>query len=80
MKKFSLLCVLLLFAATANATHIVGGSLTYEHLGGATYRVTWKMYRDCAPGNVCFPANVRVEVRNSVAVLSSQQMCHALSV
>lgn len=65
MKKFSLLCVLLLFAATANATHIVGGSLTYEHLGGATYRVTLKMYRDCAPGNVFFPANVRVEVRNS---------------
>lgn len=49
---------------SVNATHIVGGSLTYEHLGGATYRVTLKMYRDCAPGNAAFPNQVRIEVRD----------------
>ena len=47
----------------ANATHVVGGSLTYEHLGGATYRVTFKMYRDCAAGNATLPPNIPIQVR-----------------
>lgn len=65
MKHFLLLILALFFYVGVFATHIVGGSLTYEHLGGATYRVTLKMYRDCSPGNAAFPANVRIEVRNS---------------
>lgn len=48
----------------SKATHVVGGSITYEHLGGATYRVTFKMYRDCGAGNANFPASVRIEVRD----------------
>ncbi len=63
MKHFLLLVAALTLSVGAFATHIVGGSLTYEHLGGATYRVTLKMYRDCAPGNAAFP-NVRIEVRD----------------
>ncbi|MFN3341684.1 MAG: PKD domain-containing protein [Flavobacteriales bacterium] len=35
----------------AGATHIVGGSLTYEHLGGSTYRILLKLYRDCSPAS-----------------------------
>ena len=38
-------------------THIVGGSFTYEHLGGSTYRLILKMYRDCRPTSVQFAAN-----------------------
>ena len=45
------------------ATHIVGGSLTYEQLGGSTYRVTLKLYRDCKPGSAAFPGSVTIEVR-----------------
>ena len=45
------------------ATHIVGGSLTYEHLGGPSYRITLKMYRDCGPTSVQLPNSVRIEVR-----------------
>lgn len=63
MKQFLLLAAALTLSVCAFATHIVGGSLTYEHLGGATYRVTLKMYRDCSPGNAAFP-NVRIEVRD----------------
>ena len=63
MKHFLLLVLALTVSVCVFATHIVGGSLTYEHLGGATYRVTLKMYRDCAPGNAAFP-NVRIEVRD----------------
>ena len=64
MKHFLLLVAALTLSVGAFATHVVGGSLTYEHLGGATYRVTLKMYRDCAPGNAAFPGTVRIEVRD----------------
>ena len=33
------------------ATHIVGGEIFYDWLNGNTYRITLKLYRDCAPGN-----------------------------
>jgi gliding motility-associated-like protein len=33
---------------TAKATHIVGGELYYDNLGGNNYRVTLKIYRDCS--------------------------------
>lgn len=58
------MCLALLFSLFAKATHVVGGSLTYEHLGGATYRVTLKMYRDCSPGNSQFPNPVTILVRD----------------
>lgn len=64
MRRLTLLCLALLFTQLANATHIVGGSLTYDHLGGSTFRVTLKMYRDCRPGNAAFANSVTVQVRD----------------
>ncbi len=65
MRKLLSLLILSFFLvpATTIATHIVGGSLTYEHLGGSTYRFIMKLYRDCAPGNAAFPANLTIQVR-----------------
>ncbi|MBT6440210.1 MAG: PKD domain-containing protein, partial [Flavobacteriales bacterium] len=43
--------VLLLLAVTPLinfATHIVGGFLTYEHIGGNDYTITLTVYRDCS--------------------------------
>ncbi|MCU0434007.1 MAG: PKD domain-containing protein [Bacteroidia bacterium] len=60
-----LLLLWLLLPFGLRATHVVGSSLTYEHLGGSTYRITLKMYRDCLPGNSAFPGSVRVEVRDT---------------
>ncbi|UTW67759.1 gliding motility-associated C-terminal domain-containing protein [bacterium SCSIO 12643] len=34
--------------STANATHIAGGEITYEHLGNDSFLVTLTVYRDCA--------------------------------
>lgn len=31
----------------ASATHIIGGEMYYDHLGGDQYRVTLVLYRDC---------------------------------
>jgi gliding motility-associated-like protein len=62
---FLLFCFL--FSISAFSTHIVGGALTYEHLGGSTYRVILKLY--CAPGNAGFPntANILVRQPNGTA-------------
>lgn len=37
-------------AIATQASHIIGGELYYDHLGGDEYRVTLKLYRDCSPG------------------------------
>ena len=62
-KHLLLLVLIAMIPFWSMATHVVGGSLTYEHLGGATYRITLKMYRDCGPTSVQLPNSVRIEVR-----------------
>jgi gliding motility-associated-like protein len=54
MKKYTLsffatLLVLIctLFNQEAKASHSAGGELTYAWIGGTTYRITLKFYRDC---------------------------------
>lgn len=56
--------VVLSYNFTALATHIVGGALTYEHLGGSSYKVSLRLYRDCGPGNVAYPNSTTIQVRN----------------
>jgi gliding motility-associated-like protein len=60
MKYLLLLASLMFVLFQGNATHIVGGSLTYEHLGGSSYNVKLKLYRDCDPGNAAFPTSVNI--------------------
>ncbi len=45
----------------AKATHIVGGELIYEHLGGSSYYLTLKLFKDCNPGTANFPNDVEIE-------------------
>ncbi|MCB0640388.1 MAG: hypothetical protein KDC44_02055, partial [Phaeodactylibacter sp.] len=52
-----LLACLFLIGGTGlqlQAAHIIGGEMTYECLGGGTYRFTMKIYRDCAGGGADF--------------------------
>ncbi len=63
MKYLLLLASVMFIMFQAKATHIIGGSLTYEHLGGSSYNVKLKLYRDCGPGNVAFPNSVTITVR-----------------
>lgn len=66
MKKLLLLIILVFFLPfVSNATHVVGGSLTYEQLGGSTYRLTLKLYRDCKPGSAAFPGSVAIQIRRN---------------
>lgn len=62
MKKLLLLSALI---ASLNSfgTHIIGGEIIYQHLGGSSYLLTCKLYRDCCPSCFAFPATVQINVR-----------------
>ena len=47
MRYLYSLAFLLLLPSFSFSKHIIGGVLSYECLGGGTYRFTMKMYRDC---------------------------------
>lgn len=63
MKRSLLLLAGLFFVFQAFATHIIGGTLTYEFLGGSTYRINQRLYKDCQSAG--FPASISIEVRDS---------------
>ena len=56
-----LLLLTLLTSVYVNATHIVGGELIYQHLGGSSYYLTVKLYKDCNPGTQNFPNDLEIE-------------------
>ena len=60
MKKF-LLAITFLAVIHSFATHIVGGELIYQHLGGSSYYLTVKLYKDCNPGTQNFPSDLEIE-------------------
>lgn len=60
MRKI-LLVTLILMSIGAKATHIVGGELIYQHLGGSSYYLTVKLYKDCNPGTQNFPTDLEIE-------------------
>ncbi len=60
--KFITLVLILSIAENAGATHIIGGQLTYRHLGNNSYEVTLTLRRDCTLGQVGYddPASVGI--------------------
>ncbi len=62
MNKILLSLAVLFMTSLAYSTHIVGGEVTYEHLGGASYKLTVNLYRDCDPASVDFSANQTVRI------------------
>lgn len=60
IKSYLLFLFLLVFSFKSFATHIVGGEIFYDFLGGNNYRITLKLYRDCALGNAQYdnPATI----------------------
>lgn len=61
------LVIILLLAGVvlpAKASHIVGGDMYYDCLGGTTYRITVRLYRDCLSDGADFDANLPITVFN----------------
>jgi gliding motility-associated-like protein len=61
MKKL-LLLLLLCISGYSMATHVIGGEIVYQHIGGSSYILTVKLYRDCDPASVDFPMSTTVLV------------------
>jgi gliding motility-associated-like protein len=49
-----ILGLLLVFAVPAKAAHLIGGDLSYTHLGGTSYQLRLELYRDCATAGALF--------------------------
>ena len=52
--RFIGIIVSLFFTFSSQASHIIGGEITYSCLGNGEYIVELRVYRDCAPGNAEF--------------------------
>ena len=50
LKRFLILLFLMMLSLKNFSTHIVGGEIYYDYLGGDNYRITLKVYRDCYNG------------------------------
>lgn len=64
MKAVFLIFVLSLFSFKGFSSHIVAGEIFYDCLGGNTYRVTLKLYRDCNSDGADFDPDLPVTVFN----------------
>src|SRR4249920_48764 len=53
---------LLLVAFSSQASHIIGGEVSYTCLGGDDYQITMKIYRDCYNGQALFDNPVSLTI------------------
>jgi len=63
-KALLILIVFLLPVESTLASHIVGGEMYYDCLGGTQYRVTIKLYRDCASTGAAYDNPLPITVFN----------------
>lgn len=64
MRFFLLLLSGLLTPVFVHATHVIGGTIMYEHLGNDSYAISVRLYRDCSPSTTPFPNSVAVQVKD----------------
>lgn len=65
-KLLFLLLFLFSLVKQADATHIAGGDFTVEWISGNDFRVTLKLFRDCASGGAGFDSPITITVRDNV--------------
>ena len=63
MKKL-VIALLILFSATAEAAHLVGGEITYQCTGNNTYVIKLKVYRDCNSTGAPFDPQAYIAIFN----------------
>ncbi len=65
---------MLLFAAKKEtfASHLVGGTMSYECLGNDTYEITLTLYRDCNGSGAQFDNNASIGVFNNGNLISNE--------
>ncbi len=71
-KKLLILFFLALTSLSNFATHIVGGEIYYDCLGGNNYKITLKIYRDCFNGQAPYDDPASIYFFNSSGVLITE--------
>lgn len=69
MKKLFLLLCFPLCTFSANATHIIGGEMSYVCLGNDSYEITLKLYRDCYNAQAPYDNPAYLTVFNSSGII-----------
>ena len=67
-RYITIICFLLL-SLQSRGTHIIGGEIYYDCLGGNTYYITLKVYLDCCPSCTTFDDTAGVGVFNAKGML-----------
>lgn len=66
LKHYIIFLFFFLLSARSFATHIVGGEIFYDCLGGNSYRITLKLYRDCSPFTAAYDNPATIFIFDSV--------------
>ena len=74
MKKYITAFALFMISFKGFSTHLVGGEIFYDCLGGNNYRITLKLYRDCINGVAPYDAPASIGVFNSSGMLVKNLM------
>jgi gliding motility-associated-like protein len=76
MKIILNLLMSVLWCVSANATHIVGGIMSVEHIAGSQYKISLRVYRDCLNGEAQFdnPASVGIFDKNTNDLLENYNL------
>jgi hypothetical protein len=65
MKKITLILLSILYVQFAQASHIAGAEIWYEHDTLNIYEVHLKLYRDCGPGSAALGSTANVQINSS---------------
>jgi gliding motility-associated-like protein len=65
MKKYILICLLLISCLQVRASHIIGGEIYYDYLGNNNYRIYIAIYRDCNSTGAPFDTPMILTVFNA---------------
>ncbi len=66
MKKHLVTLFFCFYVIFSQASHIVGGNVSYQYLGSNVYKITFKLYRDC-------DANVTVGFDGDSSIIGTQR-------
>ena len=64
-KQILTVLLIFFFLKIGNAEHIIGGEMYYDCLGGGSFKITLKLYRDCAGPGAQFDNPATVSVFNT---------------
>jgi gliding motility-associated-like protein len=68
VKYYILFIYLALLSIQASARHIIGGEMYYECLGNNDYKITLKLYRDCAGDGAPYDDFLPIVIFNNIGV------------